>query len=827
MATVNFDSWRRHAGKTIGASPQAGRPTSHLELEVTDTAWGTPPPGRVDFALYGPGDVSGLRPGAIRARFPRPGQQDAESAFCPYAELAAVDLPWRNSPKGAENDEMLPWLALIVLTPSEASERRGSEIVVARSVLDEQPALPATAHVQADSAETSRILCLRELDSKTDYLAFIVPAFTIEGRAAWGSAAPASASVTLSVYDEWAFRTGEDGTFKTLALKLRAADDLAGFGRIPVSLGTARAERVKVRGALTGIAETVDPPPSPKARARLKALLAFGVDKAGRKKAGRKYVGPPRYGEAWRLDVARRPTPGGWVEQLKLDPTHRVIGGLGLRAGIDLQDEIAGAAGDRLGGTEAANQRINGLVAGLSAARALWNGRLPAGRNGRLAVLGLGAGRILATGEDGDTKPLLLHATGPDRTLPPAFFSTAARRILRPRSARLRHAGKWSSTFIEVANTPRTTVRRPEDAPDNPRYSDGTACADTLIAYVNREVGSCRLRDGQQLDRGDELTPAVSSADIDIDRETRAVFKVVVDLIGNARERPRTRPADLDELDRALVLACDPNTDPSAAERVLQTIDPEDPEPLAPREPCASLDLPAWRYLRDREPEWLLPGASTLDDGEVVGLASNPVFVDAFMVGWNTQALGELRWRNIRVASGCTPLRHFWDSSVGAGESHEPSADIVGIQAWTTGTPEAAVDPRSLKLGDPSHAPVGVQRRQLVVAFRTDLFRRYPSTLVYLSGPAPPAVPTDADLAIRVLPSFVAQVSSNLVLFAFPLDPGELHTKWVVVEQQPPGYRFERGRDKSKTGTSAARAGRMLVPPVRVVLAGTSLVGGG
>ena len=31
------------------------------------------------------------------------------------------------------------------------------------------------------------------------------------------------------------------------------------------------------------------------------------------------------------------------------------------------------------------------------------------------------------------------------------------------------------------------------------------------------------------------------------------------------------------------------------------------------------------------------------------------------MLGLNTEALAELRWRNIGVATGTTPLRRFWD----------------------------------------------------------------------------------------------------------------------------------------------------------------------
>jgi hypothetical protein len=112
----------------------------------------------------------------------------------------------------------------------------------------------------------------------------------------------------------------------------------------------------------------------------------------------------------------------------------------------------------------------------------------------------------------------------------------------------------------------------------------------------------------------------------------------------------------------------------------------------------------------------------------------------------------------------------------------------------------------------------------LVVVFCTDLFRRYPGTLVYLAPPTD-VVWTDADLSKRMLPAFSARVTAKLVLYAFPTPPESLEQFWVVVEQQPPGYRFDRDQDPG-AGASAVRAAKMLVRPVRVLLAGPTLVAG-
>ncbi len=816
MADATFFSWQRRAGHAIAAVPVGGRPEGKLKLTATDTAGGAAtvePP----FLLYGPGDVTGLHPGAVTARYPRPGQTDAEKVYRPYAELAAPDLPWRYAPRGEDANGMQPWLALLVVEPTEI-ERVGGAVAVSAAALADHETSAAGAHIQDTAGHVaSRVICLRDnLKDLTEYLALLVPVFDEDGNP-WPPARP------RPVYDEWWFRTSEAGTFATLAEALHAADEQEDFGRIAVALGEPDDERVQVRGALTGIHDNSDPPPPGPATARLEALLDFDPDGLGGFDAdGRRYVRPPNYGEAW-LDKARDGAPPtGWVGQVNDDPTHRVVAGLGLQSGVDLQDEIASAAADRFGATAIANQRLAALGAGLAVGRSLWDRRiapLPAAEP-RIAVLGLAAGRVLAKDPaDGSIRPLLELASGPDRTLPPALFSTAARRALRPNAARLRHTKSRATTILDDANVPRPTVRRPDEAPDDPRYHDGVASADALVADLRDRLGGVRIR-GRDITRGDDLVPALETAE---HVEVPQRFKTAVGrLVAEQPPRARPRPVDLVALDDALVRAFDPRGASAAVARVRATIDPDDPEPLAPREPCPDLDLPAWRYLRDRQREWLLPGAHTLTDGEVVGLASNPLFADAFLVGMNTQALGELRWRNMTVRSGCTPLRQFWDRSSGDDAGYGLDYDIIGVTNWV-GTAADGSDLRAVPLGAPAHRPKGVEGRQLVVVFCTDLFRRYPGTLVYLAPPTGDFA--DADLAHRTLPAFTARLSAKLVLYAFPVAPEALEQFWVVVEQQPPGFRFDRTTDPG-AGASAARASAMLVRPVRVLLAGPTLVAG-
>jgi len=286
---------------------------------------------------------------------------------------------------------------------------------------------------------------------------------------------------------------------------------------------------------------------------------------------------------------------------------------------------------------------------------------------------------------------------------------------------------------------------------------------------------------------------------------------------------PAVRPVAVDALAAGVGVAFDPSTDAApAAVRVLATIaggvDPD--QPLAPPEPCVGLDRPAWADLADAFGQWLLPGVGQLLDNCVVPLATNPAFIDAYLAGLNTQLLAELRWRNIPIATGCTPIRRFWDRADTA--TGDPGDDIVGVASWTSAS----------TLGDPTHLAPGATGRELVIAVRGELLLRYPTTLVYLQ----PAVRSGAtadfdqdpdDAAVLVLPGFRGRVGVDVVFFGFPtVDDTALADHWLVFEEPPAGYRFANNvQTTASSGHDWAVA--TLAQPVRVLIRGDALHGGG
>ena len=162
-------------------------------------------------------------------------------------------------------------------------------------------------------------------------------------------------------------------------------------------------------------------------------------------------------------------------------------------------------------------------------------------------------------------------------------------------------------------------------------------------------------------------------------------------------------------------------------------------------------------------------------DGDVVGLSTNPAFVEALLVGANHQTTAELRWRNIPLVTRWSPLRKFWQRKASESTSCRsrrgrptPALGNAALAAWP-------------------HRGSGR-------GFRTSLFRRYPATVVYL-------YPARADLARarrerlistprRVMPTFTGTIGADITFFGFPVAPAALATHWVVLEEPPAGYRF-------------------------------------
>lgn len=281
---------------------------------------------------------------------------------------------------------------------------------------------------------------------------------------------------------------------------------------------------------------------------------------------------------------------------------------------------------------------------------------------------------------------------------------------------------------------------------------------------------------------------------------------------------------DLDRLAESVAAAFDPTcAEAPARTRIFGRLSGLDPaQPLAPPEVCIGLDRPVWRDIEQTYPEWLLPGVNALPQDSVIALATNPTFIDALLLGFNGQLLSDLRWRNIAIATGCTPLRVFWDRA--ETQTGNRIDDVVGVGLWLDGS----------DLGAGGHRPGGASAADLVLVVRGQLFQHYPRTVIYLaSAMHGAAADFEADPdpgTAHILPSFQGRIGMDVTFFGFQGVPAtDIATHWVVLEEPPHGYRFNNLGEPEGQGVASAADGAdwataTSADPVRVLIAGPELV---
>ncbi len=293
LGTYSFLPWLRQGiANAIAAPPTGLRAEIRVDLKLVGTPIGqgaalTEPVGQ-NVQLYGPGDIVGIDGRAVIRTEPRQWVTNFESNYLAAVDFYDEDFPWRYTPSPAAGLQLLPWIALIVLTEDEFAEaknvadRPGPFITIAdKSVLPAAAELWAWAHVHMNQSVSasgselvspdmdavlprvqsilaanpdlaySRLLCPRRLDANTGYHAFVIPSFE-SGRlaglgqdptkapgalaSAWAAYSGQPEPANFPYYYRWFFRTGDRGDFRYLVslLKPRPVDKRVGVRDVDV-----------------------------------------------------------------------------------------------------------------------------------------------------------------------------------------------------------------------------------------------------------------------------------------------------------------------------------------------------------------------------------------------------------------------------------------------------------------------------------------------------------------------------------------------------------------------------------------------------------------
>lgn len=470
-------------------TPAAGlvRSNSTVTVPLADST-GDSAAASLTVSLYGPGDVRGLEHTQIVRRFPAPDSLTAEETVLAHVEFDRPEVPWAFSAE-PQSDTMRPWLTLVVVERQHVAWEAATSAMlpIMRVPLGELPTLENRvhlwAHAQAPRTDApqeaslsarmspahapvnlSRLLSPRILREETDYVAAIVPTTDVGVRGglgldggtldpAWTAGSPDP--VRLPVYDSWTFRTGPDGDFASLALKLQGVVAPWEVGRRFIDTSAPGLPLRELDPAEQGRKQVLrcalfSPSPAPPEHAEAETA-AWGDDMVSdlREALDRPATiegTAPRTGGIPDLPIVgpriyaslQRGSPviegNDWFADLNLAPTSRIIAGLGTRVVQKDQEQLMQAAWAQVGEVQAANRMIRlAQFAELAAARLHRRlGELDAGR--LLQVVGPLAPRVQRTAGATLQGAVTASAT------PAAVMGGAFRRTTRPGGPVVRRA---------------------------------------------------------------------------------------------------------------------------------------------------------------------------------------------------------------------------------------------------------------------------------------------------------------------------------------------------------------------------------------------------
>jgi hypothetical protein len=171
-------------------------------------------------------------------------------------------------------------------------------------------------------------------------------------------------------------------------------------------------------------------------------------------------------------------------------------------------------------------------------------------------------------------------------------------------------------------------------------------------------------------------------------------------------------------------------------------------------------------------PEFLLPGLEDVPSNSVTLVQPNSRFIEAFMIGLNHEMGRELLWREYPTDRRGSYFRFFWNRR---GSAHQEF--MQPIHTWNSPlgrNPSAA--------GNPD---------QLILLVRGELFRRYPTAVIYAAKAA--GTITNPKLTTQErYPLFRGSAPPDVVFFGFDLTEAEARGTdpdpgWLFVIQQQPG----------------------------------------
>ncbi len=664
---------------------------------------------------------------------------------------------------------------------------------------------------------------------------------------AWDST---TKEIRLPVYYHWEFSTGAAGDFEALVWLLERQGLPSEVGARPMLVQAPGGglpditEGLWLEGALrperrATSAEPVDPHTFQTQLSDFQKKLAKLLNAT--ETPSDLVLPPPIYGR-WHAaqtkvsEEATRTPP--WLHELNLDPRLRVAAALGTRVVQEQQEQLMAAAWEQVGEIERANQLLRQAQLARAAGIALYRGHLsPMSAESLLAVTAPVHARVRA----GEGETTTVAATVAKSLLPAAALSAPFRRITRARGplARRLEVGQryWTGTLVERLNREEDGQIRVTPEPHPPaglvtmdevfpaaeaqalaELSQLDAIAPSERTPEQQERLNLLLELRQRLNQYKEMSGpqklcevtsgALRAVRLPPDQDPRhglfaAFQRAAKDHQAHALPcspplPPKKEPLNLGALKETLLARLDPNVTIAARwQGRVQAPRWKAEDPLEPIMAAPEFRTPMYQPLAELSQDLLLPGLEHVPPNTIALLASNPAFIEAYMVGLNHEMSRELLWRGFPTDQRGTYFRHFWDPRSRVAPLTTGVKDDPPIHEWTGG------------LGD--HMGGGDGDKP-VLLIRGDLLRRYPRAVIYAARAAW-APYTDEQNNVRYrrelapleldagyptnekYPIFLGTLAPDITFLGFELTPEDARGEepgadrdagWFIVLQQPP-----------------------------------------
>ncbi|MGH9753788.1 MAG: hypothetical protein ACREA2_13495 [Blastocatellia bacterium] len=681
-----------------------------------------------------------------------------------------------------------------------------------------------------------------ELGRKAGLGQQIEPAYEEKLAPAWTSGAQSPAEVTLPVYFNWEFRTasGDGADFEALVRLLEPRDMPAEAGKRRMDISRPGFQitpplesgvSVEIEGALrVPGAEPVDWDEETRTRfqAKLKDILNAPWQ-AMNQEGHDPLFAPPIYGrwQAARHTVEFSQEPSNqlqetpWLHELNLDPRHRAVAALGTRVVQAEQEELMASAWEQMGEIEQINQtRRQAQLA--RAVNLVYHAKhfSQFSEEALLKVVAPAQSRIVveATGpeaigpNDVEARAMLSRMIS-QSAIPDRAVSAPLRRLASPRgavSARFRQVEAPPIAIVAKLNTltPIVPIQKQEA---------GLVMLDKVAEDPNAGVaaGLKETADFHRISSALDTAPKLTNFNVVAEGTARTLMNFNQGASNspdenaflnaakahqhylNSKAFPSSLSAqaplmNLQGAKTALIQSLDPVKTINARALASLGMDGaagQSGDPLEPIMDAPDFPHPMYEALRDLSQDFLFPGLEHVPPNTATLLKTNNKFVEAFMVGLNTEMSAELLWRNYPTDQRGTYFRHFWDSD---------DSGIEMIKDWGDGN-----------LGDNA-----IGSDNLVLLIRGELLRRYPNSVIY----AVAAVEQDGQLDLstdpddELPPLFRGTLKPDVTFVGFDLtdkkalgEPPHDPKGWFfVIQQQPTEPRF---------GMDAANFDEPLPPP--------------